>query len=69
MEILWHETSLLEERLENQRLSVQGVKLELNENEEVHYSGQEQEEIIEEDDVEKRSIEDLIISSENEEEE
>lgn len=37
---LWHELSLLEKRLENQRVSVQVVKSELNENEEFHYSGQ-----------------------------
>jgi len=51
---LWHELSLLDKRLENQRISVQDVKSELNENEEVHYSGQEQKDIIEVDGVEER---------------
>ena len=32
MENLWHELSLLEKRLENQKVSVQVVKSELNEN-------------------------------------
>jgi len=38
----WHELSLLEERLEDPKVSVQIVKSELNENEEVHYSEQRQ---------------------------
>lgn len=69
MENLWHELSLLEKRLENQRVSIQVVKSRLNENEKVHYSGQEQEDIIEANDAEKRSIEDLISCLQNEEEE
>lgn len=40
MENLWYELSLLEKRLENQKVSVRVVKSELNENEEVDYSGQ-----------------------------
>jgi chaperonin cofactor prefoldin len=35
MQDLFHELSLLEKRLENQRVSIHIVKLELNENEEV----------------------------------
>jgi len=40
MENLWHELSLLEKRLEDQKVSVQIVKSELDEKEEVHYRRQ-----------------------------
>lgn len=65
MENLWHEISLLEKRLENQRVGVQVVKSELNENEEVHYNGQEQEDIIEADGVEERLVVSLMNYFEN----
>jgi len=55
----------LEKRLEDQKVSVQVVKLELNENEEVHYSGQGQKDIIRTDGVEERLADSLMNSTEN----
>jgi len=65
MENLWHELSLLEKRLENQNVSIQVIKSELNENEEVHYSGQGQEDIIEIDGVEEILADSLVNFVEN----
>ena len=65
MENLWHEISLLDKRLEKPRVSVQVVKSELNENEEVHYSGQGQEYIVKKYGVEKRLYDSLMNSFEN----
>lgn len=61
----WHELSLLDKRLEDQKLSAQIVKLELDENEEVHYSGQGQKYIIGIDGMEERLANGLMNSVEN----
>jgi len=55
----------LEKRLEDQKLSVQIVNLELDENEEVHYSGQGQKDIIKTYGVEERLADSLVNSVKN----
>ena len=56
---LWHELSILEKRLEKQRISVQVVNLELNENEKVHFYEPKQRNILERDDVQERLADSL----------
>lgn len=65
MENFWQELSILEKRLEDQKVGVQGVKSKLNENEEVHYNGQGQKYIIRIDGVEERLADSLMNSTEN----
>ena len=59
MKYLWHELSILDQRLETQRISVQVIKSELNENEKVHFYEREQRNILEMDDVEERLADSL----------
>ena len=56
---LWHDLSILEKRLEKQRISVQVVNSELNENEKFHYYELEQRDIPKRDDVEERPADSL----------
>lgn len=51
---LWHELSVLEQRLEVQKISVQNIKTEMNENKEVHFYEPEHRGILGEDDAEER---------------
>jgi len=46
MEDLWHELSLLENRLENQRMSIQTIQLELSGDEEVVINDKSEEEAV-----------------------
>ena len=55
----------MEKRIEDQKVSVQVVKSELNENKEVHYNGQGQKDIIRIDGVEKRLANSLMNYTEN----
>lgn len=65
MENLWRELNILEKRLENKKVSVLVVKSELNENEEVHCSGQGQEYIIKTNGLEERLVDSLVNYFEN----
>lgn len=56
---LWHELNVLEKRLEVQRIRIQNIKAEMNEDKEVYFYEREYRCILGEDDAEDRLIDNL----------